>query len=149
MVLIPVRFYSCTSSCKGYQQRRHIWRFGKEFEKQLLFSCCVKVLKWVRRLCLLFLRRLCCRCGLRCTITSIKLFLESCGIYTAVIVQDMRIPFCNHCCLCMACITLNGLNIATTEFEFVGRTCMPETMENHLGKIVIRDKFAKGPIDII
>ena len=35
---------------------------------------------------LLFHGRLSHRCGFRCAATPIKLFLESCGVYTAVIV---------------------------------------------------------------
>ena len=76
----------CASSCKGCQKRRHIRGFCKEFEKQLLFGCCVKVLKRVWCRGLLFHGRLGHRCGFRCAATPIKLFLESCSVYTAVIV---------------------------------------------------------------
>ena len=49
----------------------------------------------------------------------------------------------------MAGVTLNGFNIATAEFKFVGRAGVPETMKYYLGEIVVRDEFAKGPIDVI
>lgn len=91
MALIPVRFYSCASSCKGCQQRHHIRGFCKKFEKQLLFGCCIKVLKRVLHRDLLFLGRLGHLCSFHCAATPIKLFLESCGVYAAVIVQDMGI----------------------------------------------------------
>ena len=47
MGVIPVRSYLCTSPGEGCQQRRHIGRFRKKFEKQLLFGRCVKALKQV------------------------------------------------------------------------------------------------------
>lgn len=118
MVLIPVRFYSCASSGKGCQQRRHIRRFCKEFEKQLLFGCYVKILKRVWCRGLLFHGSRSHRCGFRRAATPIKFFLESCSVYTAVIVQDMGIPFRDHCGLCVAGVTLNGFNVATAEFKF-------------------------------
>lgn len=61
----------------------------------------------------------------------------------------MGIPFRDHCGLCVAGVTLNGFNIATAEFKFVGRAGVPETMKYYLGEIVVRDEFAKGPIDVI
>ena len=36
----------------------------------------------------------------------------------------------------MAGVTLNGFNIATAEFKFVGRAGVPETMKYYLGEIV-------------
>ena len=61
----------------------------------------------------------------------------------------MGIPFRDHCSLCVAGVTLNGFNVATAEFKFVGRAGVPETMKYHLGEIIVRDEFAKGPVDVI
>ena len=110
MGVIPARLYLCTSPGEGCQQRRHIRGFRKKFEKQLLFGRCVKALKRVGCRCLWFPGGLDRRCGFHCTAAPIKLFLEPCGVYTAVVVQDVGIPFRDHRGLCVAGVTLNGFN---------------------------------------
>ena len=61
----------------------------------------------------------------------------------------MGIPFHDHCGLCVPGVTLNGFNVATAEFKFVGRAGVPETMKYHFGEIIFRDEFVKGPVDVI
>ena len=108
MGVIPARLYLCTSPGEGCQQRRHIRGFRKKFEKQLLFGRCVKTLKRIGCRGLLLPGSLDCRC----TTASIKLFLEPCGVYTAVIVQNVGIPFRDHRSLCVAGVALDGFNVA-------------------------------------
>ena len=140
MGIIPVRSYLFASPGKGRQQRRHIRGFRKEFEKQLLFSGYIKVLKRVGCRGLLFPEGTACRCGFYCTTAPIKLFLEPCGVYTAVIVQNVGIPFCDHRGLCVAGVALDGFNIAAAEFELIGRAGVPETVKDDFGKVIILNK---------
>ena len=127
MGAIPVRWCLRTSPGEGRQQRRHVRGFRKKFEKQLLFGRCIKVLERIGCRGLLFLGSL-DRCyGFRlCRIAApIKLFLEPCGVHTAVIVQDAGIPFRHHRGLCVAGVALDGLDVAAAEFELVGRASVP------------------------
>ena len=130
MGVIPARLYLCTSPGEGCQQRRHIRGFRKKFEKQLLFGRCVKALKRVGCRGLWFPGGLDRRCGFHCTAAPIKLFLEPCGVYTAVIVQDVGIPFRDHCGLCVAGVALDGFNVAAAEFELIGRAGVPLRYNN-------------------
>lgn len=147
MDVIPVRSYLCASPGEGCQQRRHVGGFRKKFEKQLLFGRCVKALKQVGCRGLWFLGGFDRRCGFHCATAPIKLFLEPCGVYTAVVVQDVGIPFRDHRGLCVAGITLNGFNIASAEFELIGCAGVPEAVKDYLGKIVVRNELAKSPVD--
>ena len=147
MVIIPARWHLCVSTGESCQQRRHIRRFCKEFEKQLLFGRCVKILKWVGCRGLLFSGGLDRRCGFRCTAAPIKLSLEPCGVYTAIIVQVVSIPFRHHRGLCVTGIALDGLDVAAAEFELVGRTGVMETVEDYLGKIIVLNELAKCPVN--
>lgn len=61
----------------------------------------------------------------RCTAAPIKLFLEPCGVYTAVIVQNVGISFRDHRSLCVAGVALDGFNVAAAEFELIGRAGVP------------------------
>lgn len=149
MGAILVRSYLClcASPSEGRQKCRHIRGFRKKFEKQLLFGRSVKTLKRVGCRGLLLPGSLGCWCGFRCTTAPIKLFLEPCGIYTAVIVQNVGISFRDHCGLCVAGVALDSLDVAAAEFELIGRAGVPETVKDHLGKIVVLNELAKGPID--
>lgn len=101
--------------------------FAKRFEKQLLFGCCVKILKRIGCRGLLILGGLDCCCGFRCTAVPIKLFLKPCDIYAVVVVQNVGIPFRDHRSLCKAGVTLN---VASTELEFVGCAGMPGNVKD-------------------
>ena len=125
MGVIPACWHLYTFSSKGCQQRSHIRGFRKKFEKQLQLGCCTKILKRVRYRGLLFPGGLNCCCGFRGTAAPIKLFLGPCGVYTAVIVQDVGISFRYHRGLCVAGVTLYGLNITAAEFKSVGRAGVP------------------------
>ena len=107
----------------------------------------------------------CCRLGIDCagsafcarliivldfrlrTFVLIEEVIEALGVDSPVIVQDMCILLCDHGCLRMTGVTLNGFDIAAVQLEFVCNTGMSEAMENHFREIVLLDQAIQGCID--
>ena len=61
----------------------------------------------------------------------VKHIIELLGIDSPVIIQDVCILLCDHGCLRMTRITLNGFDIAAVQFELVCNTGMPEAVEDY------------------
>ena len=64
-----------------------------------------------------------------------------------ILIQNMRIDFCNHVHLGVTGVTLRRFQITVIQLQLVGRAAVPEGMENNIGKIGLFLEPPEGVID--
>lgn len=63
------------------------------------------------------------------------LFEKAC-VLSPAFVYDMAVDVCDHIDLGVARVSLDGLDVAAVEVEFIGDTGMPEAVENDIREVV-------------
>lgn len=68
---------------------------------------------------------------------SVKSFFESFGVFLSVFVDDMGVDVRYHADLGVAGISLDRLDVAAVELEFVGHAGMTEAVKHDFRQIVL------------